>query len=143
MKAGAAFGNYLKAADLGGRRVTVTIEEITLEEMKGEGGKKLVAAFAGKDKKLILNRTNADTITEILGTDETEDWIDKSIVLFPSKTAFQGKRVDCIRIDAVRRAAPPAPPARPAPAPPAPEQNDPYGDPEADSFQASDDDVPF
>ncbi|HKP75325.1 MAG TPA: hypothetical protein VJT67_07255 [Longimicrobiaceae bacterium] len=137
MKAGAAFGNYLKAADLGGRRVTVTFEEITLEEMKGEGGKKLVVSFVGKDKKLILNRTNADTITDILGTDETEDWIGKSIVLFPSKTSYQGKRVDCIRVDAVRRAA--APQQRQAPPPP-PVDEEPEGETE---FQVSDDDVPF
>jgi hypothetical protein len=137
MKAGAAYGNYLKAADLSGRRVTVTFEEVTLEEMKGEGGKKLVAAFAGKDKKLILNRTNADTITDILGTDETEDWIGKTVVLFPSKTSFQGKRVDCIRIDAVRKAAN----GRQLPPPPPPEPEEP--EPGADDFQASDDDVPF
>jgi hypothetical protein len=137
MKAGAAYGNYLKAADLSGRRVTVTFEEVTLEEMKGEGGKKLVAAFAGKDKKLILNRTNADTITDILGTDETEDWIGKTVVLFPSKTSFQGKRVDCIRIDAVRKAAN----GRQPPPPPPPEPEEP--EPGADDFQASDDDVPF
>jgi hypothetical protein len=137
MKAGAAYGNYLKAADLSGRRVTVTFEEVTLEEMKGEGGKKLVAAFAGKDKKLILNRTNADTITDILGTDETEDWIGKTVVLFPSKTSFQGKRVDCIRIDAVRKAAN----GRQPPPPPPPEPEEP--EPGADDFQVSDDDVPF
>jgi hypothetical protein len=137
MKAGAAYGNYLKAADLSGRRVTVTFEEVTLEEMKGEGGKKLVAAFAGKDKKLILNRTNADTITDILGTDETEDWIGKTVVLFPSKTSFQGKRVDCIRIDAVRKAAN----GRQLPPPPPPEPEEP--EPGADDFQVSDDDVPF
>lgn len=141
MKAGSAFGNYLKAADLNGKRVTVTFEEITVEEMKGDGQKKLVAAFAGKDKKLIINRTNADTITDILGTDETEDWIGKSVVLFPSKTSFQGKRVDCIRVDAVRRAAT-APPARPV-APPSPPAGDEYGDPEAENFIPSDDDVPF
>lgn len=133
MKAGAAFGNYIKAADLGGRRINVTIESVELGEIQGE--KKLIVSFVGKDKKLLLNRTNSDTITDILGTDETDDWVGHRIALFPSKTAFQGKRVDCIRVDA---AVAPNPPARPVVPPPPPAPPEDGGD-----FQASDEDVPF
>lgn len=136
MRASAAFGNYIKAADLGGKRVTVTIENVELGEIQGD--KKLIVSFVGKDKKLTLNRTNADTITEILGTDETDDWAGHRIVLFPSKTTYQGKRVDCIRVDAAVSAAS-HPPARPAPPPPPP----PVEEDEPGEFVASDDDVPF
>ena len=132
MKAGAAFGNYIKAADLGGRRINVTIESVELGEINGE--KKLLMSFVGKDKKVAVNKTNSDTITDILGTDETDDWVGHRISLFPSKTTFGGKRVDCIRVDVAvtpngAKAAPAPPP------PPEPEQD---GD-----FQASDEDVPF
>ncbi len=95
--AGAFPSTYLKAADLQGRRVSVTISSVRVEEV-GDGHKPVVF-FSGKDKGVVLNKTNATMIAEITGTDETDEWTGKSIVLYPTKTDFQGKRVDCIRVD--------------------------------------------
>ncbi len=98
MKIRMAFpGNYLKAADLQGKRVEVVIEQVDMEDIGGE--EKPVVHFRGKEHGLVLNKTNANAIWELTGSDETNDWEDVSIVLFPSKTDFQGKQVDCIRID--------------------------------------------
>lgn len=113
MKVGSAFpGQYIKAADLQGKRVQVIIDNVAMEDIGGET--KPVLHFRGKDRGLVLNKTNATSIWGITGTDETDEWSGHTVVLYPSKTDFQGKRVDCIRIDPparpVQRQAPPPPP---------------------------------
>lgn len=144
MKIGAAFpGNYIKAADLQGKRVAVVIDHVEMEDIGGET--KPVVHFRGKDRGLVLNKTNSNAIWGINGSDETDDWPGTSIILFPSKTDFQGKRVDCIRVDPPDNA--PARPARPqpsrvAPMRPAPAVNvDPIDEGEAAQYDT--DDTPF
>ena len=98
MRTNEAFpGNFLKAADLQGKRVTVTIAKVVLEDIGDET--KPVLHFVGKEKGLVLNKTNANMIAEITGTDEMDDWAGAAIVLYPTKVDFQGKRVDATRID--------------------------------------------
>lgn len=98
MRTSEAFpSNYLKAADLGGHAVRVAIESVTMEKV-GED-KKPVLHFIGKDKALVLNKTNANRITEAVGSDETDDWEGWTITLYACKVDFQGKRVDAIRVD--------------------------------------------
>lgn len=99
MKIGAAFpSKYLKADDLGTSRPIVTIDRITLEDVGGDGEHRPVIRFAGKDKMLVVNKTNANIIAEVLGTDETDEWEGRQIRLYATKTEFQGKRVPCIRV---------------------------------------------
>jgi hypothetical protein len=108
-----AFGSFLKTEDLQGKACRLVIDSVTTEEIDGDHGKekKLVARFAGKEKGLILNRTNADSIAEISGSEDTDEWSGTAIVLFPDKTKFGGKTVDCMRIRASQTAAKkPAPP---------------------------------
>lgn len=91
---------YVRAADLQGRDVTVEIASVAMEELVMAGGKKdkkPVMHFAGKDKSLVLNKTNATTIAKTLGND-TDQWVGKSITLYPTKTACGGEQVDCIRV---------------------------------------------
>lgn len=98
MRIGSAFpSDYLKAADLNGKAVRVTIDNVT-EEKIGED-RKPVLHFVGKDKTLVLNKTNANRITEAVGSDETDDWQGWSITLYPCKVDYQGNRVDAIRVD--------------------------------------------
>ena len=114
MKLSSAFpSKYLKAADLQGRRLKVTIESADMETIQGDGGKedKLVVRFIGKDKGLVCNVTNANMIAEVLGTEETDDWINQSIVLYEAKVEYQGKRVPAIRVAEVPGSRPPPPPA--------------------------------
>lgn len=98
MKIGSAFpSNYLKAADLHGGRVTVVIDNVVIENIGDED--KPVVYFQGKEKGLVLNKTNANMIEEIAKTDETEDWHDVRVVLYSTRVDFQGRRVDAIRVD--------------------------------------------
>jgi hypothetical protein len=101
-------GNYLKAEDLGSSSPVVIIEEVSVMSAD-DGKKKLVLHFHGKDKTLVLNVTNANTVQELLGSDDTDDWLGKRIRLYTTKVDFQGKRVSAIRIKAAGKAAPPPP----------------------------------
>lgn len=99
MKIGEAFpSKYLKAADLQGKRVNVTIANVALENIGDDEGKAVVY-FQGKDKGMVLNKTNANMIVEIAQTEETNDWRGVTIALFTARVDFQGKRVDAIRVD--------------------------------------------
>ena len=99
MKVGDAFpSNFLKASDLEGKDVTVTIEEVTLETIdKDEKESKLLIAFKGKTKKLVCNKTNAKVIEKLYG-DDTDGWIGKKITLTPREVEFQGDTVWAIRV---------------------------------------------
>ena len=93
-------GTYLKAVDLHGKKVRVNIKTVRREEV-GQGedrAYKPVVYFEGKDKGLVLNKTNATTIAETLG-DDTDDWPGRQIVLFSMKVQFGPKLVDAIRVD--------------------------------------------
>jgi hypothetical protein len=108
---------YLRAADLGQATPTVTIAKVTSETV-GED-QRLVVYFVGKDKGLVLNKTNANAIADILGDEDTDNWPEGRIKLVTAKVDFQGKRVLAIRIDE------PAPvPVTKRPAPPVREPGD-------------------
>jgi hypothetical protein len=101
---------YLRASDLQGREITVTISHLTMEEFDGDP--KPVAYFVGKEKGVALNKTNSTNIASAYGP-ETDDWQGKSVILYPAWVDFQGKSVEAIRIrpnPSGRTAAPPPPP---------------------------------
>lgn len=127
---------YVKASDIGRNRPTVTIETWRIEKMAGETGEnKPVIYFVGKEKGLVLNRTNAQIIESFLGSD-IDRWVGKPILLYVAKVPFQGRMTDAIRVDMPpQQTTRPPQPSTPKPAP-APQ-------PPVDDFQASDEDVPF
>lgn len=94
---------YLRAADLQGSRPKVTIARIESENM-GDDGMRPVVYFRGKEKGLVLNKTNGTTLSDAFG-DEMDDCLGKTIELYTTKVDYQGRRVEAIRID-VPRAAP-------------------------------------
>lgn len=97
MKTSTAFPSaYLKAADLP-RPVKVTIKHVTLDKV-GDGDKPILH-FVGKDKGLVLNKTNAHRIEDATGSDEMDDWAGWSVTLYSCKVDYQGQRVDAIRVD--------------------------------------------
>jgi RNA polymerase subunit RPABC4/transcription elongation factor Spt4 len=110
--------NYLKASDLQGRQVVVTMDRVEFEPVGRDKEMKAVLYFVGKQKGVVLNKTNAKKITEIAGSALTEEWQGVAVVLYPTETEFAGETVDCIRIKAVQKAKmqrmtplPPPPPA--------------------------------
>lgn len=89
--------NYIKAADLKGRQVSVKMDRAEYEMIGSD--KKLILYFVGKEKGMVLNKTNANNIAMIYG-DDTDDWRDQEIVLFEALVDFQGKTVPAIRVKA-------------------------------------------
>lgn len=85
---------YLKASDLQGREIRLTMERVEREEIGTD--KRLVLYFKGKQKGVVLNKTNANAIGDFYG-DDTDDWRDQPIILYSIKTEYQGKPVDGIR----------------------------------------------
>ena len=86
---------YLKAGDLNGKALLLSISHIEEEEIGGED--KAVVYFNGGKKGLVLNKTNAQMIASRYG-DETDAWKDCEVELRPDKTNFQGQIVDCLRV---------------------------------------------
>lgn len=125
---------YIGAADLHGKDVTLTIERLAVEDLKTESGskKKPVVYFRemearhrrgeGENKRWVLNKTCSKVVGELYGY-ETDAWRGKRVTLYPTTCMAFGKEVDCVRVRPVepRGKAPP-----PAPSPPvqAPEYDD-------------------
>ena len=98
-------GESLKAEELKGKDVTLTIAGWSLKEFeeKGKIDRKVELRFAETDRTFILNKTNGYQIAEYLGTENLDDWPGSKVTLYPTKTDFGGKRVDCIRVKAAQR----------------------------------------
>lgn len=88
---------YLKASDLNGREVKVIMANVEREKIGDDN--KPVLYFKGKDKGVVLNKTNAATIGDAYG-DDTDDWYDQEIILFSVMVDFQGKVGPAIRMRA-------------------------------------------
>jgi len=140
MRIDSAFpSTYLKAADLMGRNASVVMNYVKMEDIGGDH--KPILYFVGKEKGLVLNKTNSNNISAIYGW-ETDEWSGKPVVLYPTMVDFQGKSVEAIRVK--------GPQAGNGHARPAPQlQQHPYAppvyDPPAPSHGAdlTDDEIPF
>ena len=91
---------YVKAADLEGRTVTLTITKLVVEEMTGHNSEKQqkpVLYFQKTSKGLVLNRTNAMIIANLYG-DESDNWTGKRISIYPTRVKAFGQMQDCIRV---------------------------------------------
>jgi hypothetical protein len=102
MKISAAFpSKYLKANDLQDRNVSVIMSHVALEDV-GDNERKPVLHFQGKNKGLVLNKTNSRVIAAAYG-DDTDDWDGKPLVLFPAMVDFRGDSVEAIRLRAPKQ----------------------------------------
>jgi hypothetical protein len=88
-------GRFLKAGELQGKQVTLSIASVDIDELESDQGKKIkgVISFDRTPKQLALNKTNGLCIRSMFGR-KLADWIGKRITLFPSQ--WNGE--DCIRI---------------------------------------------
>ena len=86
---------YLKAADLAGKAAKVTIRAVVMEKIGSDI--KPVLYFQGKEKGMVLNKTNGMTIAQAYGHD-TDDWAGGNIEVFPAYVDFQGKQVEGLRV---------------------------------------------
>ena len=101
-------GKTLKAADLDGNEVTLTITDVVVNEFEDNGVKKMkpVIHFEECEKALVSNATNSHVIAEEYGK-ETDDWVGKTITLFPTRVTFGDKLVDAIRVRILKKSGTP------------------------------------
>lgn len=93
---------YLKAADLQGRECRVTIDHCQEEQVgRDASDQQPVLYFVGKEKGLVLNKTNAGNIADHYG-DEMTDWTGYDIILFQAMVDYQGRTVPAIRVKVPR-----------------------------------------
>lgn len=88
---------YLKEADLMGSSKIFTMTSISIEKVGDDT--KPVVYFQEEQRGLVLNKTNANSISDVHGR-ETDNWPGKKIELFPHTTEFQGRMAPCIRVRA-------------------------------------------
>lgn len=134
--------NYIKASDLKGQTVQVAIDRVEMEEVGRTKDRKAVVYFKGKEKGLVLNKTNANKIIQLSGSPATEDWRGFVVSLYPTETEFGGEQVECVRVKAAPKTNGQRPPqAAPPPPPPPPPQ--PMPEPGEFDGPLTDDDIPF
>jgi hypothetical protein len=119
---------FIKATDLGDAEPVVTVSKVDIEDVGDD--RKAVAYFVGKDKGLVLNRTNWDRIALAAGTDETDEWYGVRVQLYTEPVTFNGKTAPAIRVKAVKKRAAQEQDPRPTP-------------PDAEPAADMDDDLPF
>jgi hypothetical protein len=122
---------FLKQTDVG-RAVLWTVhgcERVNVAQEGAEPEHKWALTFEESDKPLVLNFTNIQLCEKVFGSDDTDHWKGKKVVLYVDpNVSYAGKIVGGIRVRAPKPGAVPAPP----PPPPAPVTN-----------ELTDDDIPF
>ena len=89
-------GRFLKAGELLGKKVTLTISDVDLEELQGDDGAKkakAIISFKESEKKLVSCKTNGICLKEMYGK-ELANWIGKRVTIF--EDVWNGE--PCIRV---------------------------------------------
>lgn len=97
---------YMKKEDCGDDGILVTIKALKQENVAPDNKPeelKWILYFQGDVKPLVLNGTNTKLIEKALGSDETDDWVGKEIVLFNDENVeYMGEVVGGVRCDVTR-----------------------------------------
>lgn len=91
---------YLKSDDLKGHRVRAVIEDVVVEEM-ADGSSKPVLRFQGRQKGMVLNKTNANVLAAAFGP-ETSAWHGREVELFSQMVSFKGTTTPGLRLAVVQ-----------------------------------------
>ena len=106
---------FVKKEDVGdGMIVTIanmTNENVAMDNQPPE--MKWVMHFQEALNPLVMNWTNLQLCAQVTGSDDTDDWTGKQIVLFNDpNVSFGGKITGGVRIRSAEQAAPQAAPAK-------------------------------
>lgn len=92
---------YISAVEIAeGKTRTVKIakvEVLPVEDENGNARPRLVVSIEGSDRAWIVNRTNAELIAAMFGS-ETTAWHGKRVVIARESVRFGGQTVDGIRV---------------------------------------------
>lgn len=94
---------FLRAADIdeiadeNTQTAVVTIDRVEMAEVGQDQQEKPVVYFRGIEPGLVLNKTNAATLSKLLGN-ETDEWSGKAIGLFTTEVDYAGQQVLAVRV---------------------------------------------
>ena len=88
---------YVKSDDLGNQRLTLQVGAIKLEAVEEHAPDKPVMYFNGKQKGMVLNKTNTLLCANCWG-DETDGWTNQWLELFVEPKMFNGKVVNGLSV---------------------------------------------
>jgi hypothetical protein len=91
---------WKKATDLNREGEELTIKEVTMEKIGENSETKAAVWFEECNEGLICNVTNWNTIVELTGEEDSDNWPGKRMRLVRARVPFGGKIVDAIRIEA-------------------------------------------
>ena len=101
---------YLKASHIAGTDTTVTITNVTVEDLTMTGGKhtdnSVVLTFEKATEQMIANKTNCYAIAVLLDTTDPLKWIGKRITLTTNKDIKMGMDSMALRVKTTHDAAP-------------------------------------
>lgn len=107
--------NYLKQSDFPDDYV-VTVRSIEKKNIAMDGKApdyKWLAYYAEFEKPMVLNSTNIQLMAKATGSEDTDDWIGKQIIVFVDENvSFGGELVGGLRIRKHKVAAPATAPRR-------------------------------
>src|SRR5260370_35581179 len=92
---------YLRADDLKGKEIEVTIDRVESEEFEQDGGtrNKPVVHFRNSGvKPLICNKTNSTRIATALNNKEYTTWAGVRILLYSAQEEFKGQSNEVSRV---------------------------------------------
>ena len=90
---------YMKASDLPeDGSMSLTIDKVTIEEMGKDQQAKPVIHFIDHDKSFVVNKTNGNTIANVLGSRRFADWKGQQISLGRAEVEAFGEMVEAIRV---------------------------------------------
>ena len=121
---------YLKKEDAGtGKLVTIiSLEQQNVAMEDQAPDMKWIIHFKEFTKGMVLNWTNIQLLSKAVGSEETEDWIGRQVVVYEDpNVGYGGKIVGGIRIREVRK-------VKVTPKPTAPPTTIPVDYPESDDF---------
>lgn len=103
--------NYLKKEDVGEDGTIVTIKEFDQVNVARDDQPedlKYTMSFEEFEKPMVLNATNIQLCEKALGSDDTDDWVGKQIIVYNEPNiSFGNKLVGGIRIKPYRKAGAP------------------------------------
>lgn len=107
---------FLKKEDVGERGALVTISGVKQANVAMQGADpemKWTISFTELDKPMVLNSTNIHLCAKACGSEDTDEWVGKKVVLYEDpNVSFGGKLVGGIRIRAPRTQSAPVVPQK-------------------------------
>lgn len=88
-------GRFIKAGEFKGKKPTLTITDVKIEELVGDKGPQIkgVISFKESEKQWALNKTNGICLKELFGR-KVQEWVGKRVTLFAAM--WDGE--ECIRV---------------------------------------------